>query len=351
MSGPSSNLERARTVAQAALAAMARHGVAPTPRNFAVWYAHESGENPELSRTLESIAGQGQALSEQETERLYMRFLAEAQRIEGLAAASDRLDGMIAQVLAQLGVAGKDATRYSESLSAFAAGLSRRDIGAMQAAVETMVSETSRMAERNQALENRLRISAAQINTLRQDLDDLRRVAELDALTGIANRKTFDEKLHEAGNDAARTRTPVTLIMVDIDHFKRFNDNYGHQFGDEVLRLVARVLREGTKGRDIVARYGGEEFAVILPETPLESGLIVAEQLRENISRRDIIHKGSGEKLGRITMSLGVATFRPGEPLSALIARADQALYHAKRSGRDRVASERDLGPRLGAAQ
>jgi diguanylate cyclase len=136
---------------------------------------------------------------------------------------------------------------------------------------------------------------------------------------------------------------PLALIMIDIDHFKKFNDSHGHLLGDEVLKLVARALVSGVKGRDTVARYGGEEFGVILPETSLANARHVADQLREVVKNKRLTIKSTGKDLGRVTLSLGVALHRPGEAASTMLRRADAALYFAKRNGRDRVADENDV--------
>lgn len=342
--------QRAQSFAEAALAAMRSHDIPPTPQNFTVWYTHVAGSNSELSQTIDILISNKRDFSDAQNEELYRRFFAPSLDPGDLVAAGAKLDTMIADVLAQLGVAGGDAARYGEALQAFNTGLSQREISDMQKTVETVLSETRRMAERNQALERQLETSSAEINSLRQSVDDLRRVSLVDALTGVANRKCFDQKLSEAARDALENGTPLSLIMVDIDHFKAFNDTYGHQLGDGVLRLVAAALHDGTKGRDLVARYGGEEFAIVLGNTPLAGGLALAEQLRSSVSRKHITRRGSGENLGTITLSLGVSTYVPGEPLARLVARADQALYLAKRSGRNRVASEADLDRKLDAS-
>jgi diguanylate cyclase len=138
--------------------------------------------------------------------------------------------------------------------------------------------------------------------------------------------------------------------MVDIDHFKSFNDNFGHQIGDQVLRLVARTLIEGVKGKDVAARYGGEEFVILLPDTTLPAGVAVGNSLRKAVATKDVINRSSGEKLGRITMSVGVAEFTPGEKITDLIERADAALYTAKHNGRNQVAAAPTPARKAGSA-
>ena len=135
------------------------------------------------------------------------------------------------------------------------------------------------------------------------------------------------------------------LMLVDIDHFKRFNDTWGHQTGDQVLRLVAMTLKSNLKGKDMAARYGGEEFAAILPATDLEGAVIVADNIRKAVQAKELLKRSTNEKLGRITASFGVAAYHPGDTPSSLIDRADRCLYAAKHAGRNRVFSEAELKP------
>jgi diguanylate cyclase len=124
--------------------------------------------------------------------------------------------------------------------------------------------------------------------------------------------------------------------MCDIDHFKKINDNYGHLFGDKVIRAVAQVLTDNVKGRDTAARYGGEEFIVLLPNTPLEGARALAEKIRSTIEGGRI-KKGGGEETAKVTISLGVSRYAPGESSASFIERADKALYVSKQSGRNQV--------------
>ena len=157
-----------------------------------------------------------------------------------------------------------------------------------------------------------------------------------------ANRKAFDNAIGRAMAQMAQEPEAVALLLCDIDNFKAFNDNWGHQTGDQVLRLVANCLAENVKGRDTAARYGGEEFAVLLRGTGLEAASQVAEQIRHAVQTKKLVKKSTGEVLGHITTSIGVAQFAPGEAAEAAIRRADACLYGAKSHGRNLVVNQDD---------
>lgn len=167
----------------------------------------------------------------------------------------------------------------------------------------------------------------------------LQQLATLDSLTGLANRRSFDDKLHSEWNRARRQHGPLALIMADVDYFKAYNDHYGHQGGDECLRAVAAILEcQAFRAGDMSARYGGEEFAIILPNTEFAGAREVAERIRAGIEAAALPHGGSAVA-DCVTISLGVAALVPdvdGQP-GDLVAIADQALYSAKRAGRNRI--------------
>ena len=183
------------------------------------------------------------------------------------------------------------------------------------------------------------RLAQEKLSELNRQLEAL---ARLDGLTGLMNRRAFDEALEAELRRSSRSGAPLSLLMIDVDRFKAFNDAYGHPAGDACLKTIAGVLSGGV-GRpfDRCARYGGEEFAVILPETPPEGALRVAEVMREGVRALGIPHAGSD--FGVVTISIGAATLRPGGGPEAtaknLLHRADAALYDAKATGRDRVAA------------
>jgi len=160
-----------------------------------------------------------------------------------------------------------------------------------------------------------------------------------DSLTGVANRRCFDLRLVEQSKAALKEGSDLCLVLIDIDHFKRFNDTYGHRVGDQVLKVVGFQLKAAAGEKDVPARYGGEEFAMILPNCTLERARERADQLRQILAGQYLRNKSTGENFGQVTVSIGVSTYRPNEPLEDFVTRADGALYEAKHKGRNCVAT------------
>ncbi len=201
---------------------------------------------------------------------------------------------------------------------------------------------TKEMEINNKKLEARLSASAQEIEQLQQNLEAVRNESFTDPLTTLSNRKFFDQSLVKAIAEGKEKNEPLALLMTDIDHFKNFNDKFGHLTGDQVLRLVALSVKQNVKGRDVASRYGGEEFGVVLPNTTLESATTVAEQIRRAVMGKELMKRSSGERLGRVTISIGAAVLRPDDTAQSLIERADACLYAAKRNGRNCVMCEAD---------
>lgn len=334
---------------------MKRLGIPPHPNNHILWYCYFSDSMPELKQTLDILQSNRQDFTSELNDELYDRFFGQRRITAAVHNSSLRVESLLQQVLAELGAIGADSARYSDTLQDFqnivAPGIASADLKAM---VARILDETRRMAEHNHALELHLNRSAGEMETLRRDLVNTRKEALTDALTGIGNRKYFDAKLREAAVESMEAGTAMSLLLVDIDHFKTFNDRYGHQAGDQVLSNVAVVLTDSIKGQDTVARYGGEEFGIVLPRTDLDGATALAAQICVTMARQHIRRKSTAEEIGAVTVSIGVAEFRLGEPLTVLIDRADAALYRAKRMGRNRAVDETEpdepLPPAAGAA-
>ena len=338
------DFDEALGIAETALSLMAAHGVAPTPRNYAVWYGHASSRMPPLSRAIAELTATGQPISQAHNDELFVRFVVEETQTSALQQNAKKLQNAVTRVMEQLDQASGSTKTYGERLDAASAGFERSGGAAqLREMLDGLIAETRRIAEENQALERSLMRSSEEIAELRHNLAVVQHEAMTDALTGIPNRKFFETQLAEAVRKSGESGEPLCVMMVDIDRFKKFNDRWGHQFGDQVLRLVARTLTDSVKGRDVTARYGGEEFAILLERTRLSDAVRVADQIRASMMRRMIVRKDTGVDLGAVTVSVGVSLYRPGESMDEFVARADAALYVAKRAGRNRVIAEDGL--------
>ena len=338
--------EQTQSLAADVVKRLASSRLRATPPNLTVWYTYLSGRYPDLVRAMERLIDDGRAISESDCAKLFDTYFGGAKESDLLEGTSDRIEEALNEVVGLLAQATGDAGEYGRSIAGLGSALS--DAGAagqVSSIVKQIVDETHVMQTRTAQLESQLQTSTEEVKLLRQDLADSRHEASTDGLTGIDNRKTFDLRLREEAKVAEDDGTSLSLLLIDIDHFKKFNDLHGHQLGDEVLKLVALELKNNIKGRDTAARYGGEEFATLLPLTALANAATVAEHIRASVAQRRVIKRSSGEALGNITLSIGVAGYRVGEPLGDLIQRADEALYSAKNAGRNRVARELALEP------
>lgn len=205
--------------------------------------------------------------------------------------------------------------------------------------ISYLMIENDRMKARTANLQANLETSQRQIERLKSNLATAEAQGLSDPLTGLRNRRGFDVVLSAQVAACRDGGPPLSLILVDIDHFKAINDRYGHPAGDDVLKWFARILAGSVKGRDTVARYGGEEFAVILPATTVENAVKVAARIKAQLEQQVWQKPGAPNTLLRVTASFGVAQIAPGEGTSGLVARADARLYEAKSGGRNRVAA------------
>lgn len=343
MAEPAGEHERTMAFAEIAFGQLKALRQPATPRNYEIWYVYATGYNPSLNQTINETLARNGTLTDEDLEKVYADFISPTRITDKIDNVGSRVVDEINQVMAMMDAAVGSASTYTESLNSVTDRLgSAKDREGLRAIVESLVQTANEMRKDNSSLEERLNASKVEINQLQVNLEVVRNESLTDPLTGLANRKQFDDRLTQALTDAAERSEPLSLIMTDIDHFKTFNDTWGHLTGDQVLRLVAMSVKQNVKGQDIAARYGGEEFAVILPNTVLRSGLTVADHIRRAVMSKELMKRSTGQNLGRVTISLGVATARKGDTIQSLIARADACLYAAKRNGRNRVICETD---------
>jgi diguanylate cyclase len=335
--------ERSMAFAEVALGQIRSLRQTAVPRNYEIWYVYAAGFNAPLNRIInETLERQGK-LSESDLDQIYDTYLSHVKSTDRIDKVGGRVVHEIEDVMSLITDALGMSASYDDSLSGATQKLSAaQNRDQVKAVIEQLVASTKEMRDNNKALEDRLSMSRQEISNLQQNLEAIRVETLTDPLTTLGNRKYFDRAIAAAVQSAAACSEPLSLLMLDIDHFKSFNDNYGHLTGDQVLRLVAMSLKQTIKGQDITARYGGEEFAVVLPATALRQGLTVADHIRRAVMSKELKKKSTGEILGRVTISIGVAMLQPGDSPDSLIERADACLYAAKRNGRNRVICEAD---------
>jgi diguanylate cyclase len=335
--------ERTMAFAELALGQIRSLRQTAVPRNYEIWYVYATGYNPPLNKIINETLTRNGKLTEADLEQIYETYLSHIKTTDRIDRVGARVIGEIDDVIRLLA----DALTMSTSYDANLAGASERLVTAengdqIKAIVESLLHATRQMRNTNKVLEERLMLSKTEISSLQQSLEAIRAESLTDPLTGLGNRKYFDRSIEMAVENAIASGEPLSLLMFDIDHFKSFNDSYGHLTGDQVLRLVGMSLKQTIKGQDITARYGGEEFAVVLPNTALRQALTVADHIRRAVMSKELKKKSTGEMLGRVTISVGVSMLKPGDDTDSLIERADACLYAAKRAGRNRVVCEAD---------
>jgi len=350
MAGHADEHERTMAFANIALSQIKALRQEATPRNFEVWYAYATGYHPSLNQKINDILAARGNLTDTELEDIYNTFLSPTRLSDRIDNVGSQVMGEIEQVMAMIDAAAGTANHYTESLAGMTEKLAdSKDREGLRAIVEGLVQTAKEMEVSNQKLEDRLNASKQEINELQVNLEAVRAESLTDPLTQLANRKFFDTTLEQAIAEANAKNEALSLMMTDIDHFKKFNDSFGHLTGDQVLRLVAMSVKQNVKGQDTAARYGGEEFAIILPNTVLRSAIVVADHIRRAVMTKELMKRSTGEHLGRVTISIGVATLHKSDTPQALIERADGCLYAAKRHGRNRVMCETDPEVSVGA--
>ncbi|MHA6288461.1 GGDEF domain-containing protein [Maricaulis sp. CAU 1757] len=330
-----------RELAHKALGFMEQFDIAPTPENYAVWSCFAAETNPELCDSLRGLIETGAEFTETVNADLFEQYFQWKAVHDAIMDSGGAMCRQLGAVKETLEAAERDTAAYGEALSGASTTLrSAPDADGMKSLVESLVSATARMQKRSQDLEERLQQTSNEVTQLRSNLEKVREEAMTDALTGIANRKRFDESLRRARRDAENTGKPLSLVLCDIDHFKRFNDTWGHQTGDQIIRFVAGCLTRHAADDHLVARYGGEEFGIVMPNTDVMTAEQISEKIRRTVQSKKLLRKSTNEDLGNITLSLGVAVFDGRESVEELIERSDSYLYKSKTEGRNRTTGD-----------
>jgi diguanylate cyclase len=337
------NVQEAAQITRMVLPTLSRLQLPVNPINYALVYEYYLGRDEELNAELDEILNGRRPYEERNAKELFLRYVVNpgAEKMEKMG---DEVRRLLADITVMMAEAGNDVSTYGDALGHSKDKLeSDTSLNEVQLVVSSLLKETTTMMETNKRFENQLQETTEEMSLLRQELSEMRQQASMDSLTGLANRKTFDTTLQRAIESAANEDKNLCLMMLDIDHFKKTNDQHGHLIGDKVLKYVAATLKKMVKGKDLVARYGGEEFSIILEDTPATGALALAENIRVAIEQSRLKRTDTDESLGVITISIGLASMRAGDGNEDLIARADTALYGSKNKGRNKVTLFSDM--------
>jgi diguanylate cyclase len=334
-----SDLVHATSMAGRALQLMAQHKVPATPQNFEVWFKFSLGTMPELNKMINILIANKREFDSAINRSLFLSYI--GAQTDWDATHGDQLHKMLSSAQGFLATSITDNSKHVQALHGV--GSQIQDVTDPRAIVQDLTGALSKAMTRATTLQAHFNASLQELDNIRSHLAAAEQRSKTDALTGLANRHALDEFLRNAQIVAMESGEPLSIFLLDIDHFKTFNDQFGHQFGDEVLQLISRILRDGVRARDLTARYGGEELAGVLPGADLGVCSAVAERIRQAISKRQVTRRTSDKKLASVTVSIGVAQFVPGETLASLFERCDRALYAAKHGGRNRTVTECEL--------
>lgn len=325
-----------------ALPLMTKHSIPVTPENYSIWYKYVSGADSELTKKIDTLRAKGGVFSPKTNEELFRRFCPEKSEAD-LRRIREDLQLVLTTVHQQVVELSDHAEGYEsfvkDSVNLLSETSSLEDL---RNVIREIISKTEALGRFSKTLKHKADESAKAMEVLKDNFEKIRAEAFMDFLTVIPNRKAFDKALTACTSGTATDIRELSLLLIDIDKFKNFNDSYGHLTGDEVLKFVALKIKDSVRGKDFVARFGGEEFAVLLPNTSLQGAESVAENIRKFFAQAMLKTSASTKPLGTLTVSIGVAHYRSGEPSEQFVKRCDQALYAAKKSGRNRIVSERD---------
>ena len=331
-------LPESAEILRMALPLMSKFRIPVTPRNYAVWYEYAAGSNLILNQKIDHLINTGAPINNEFVSALYAEYIDTNHELNQLEKAQKIFAVLQESITNVLNVAVGKTTEYGITIDHYNNRIKADlDLEQLQFLINDMASTTKIMLKNNQDLMVDLNNTRSEVSALQEQLQEAKQQAKTDTLTELANRKSFFDELAELDHNGTLQSGSHSLMMLDIDNFKKVNDSYGHLFGDKVIKTVAKVLKNNTKGKDIPARYGGEEFIAFLPDTNRAGALVVAEMIRKTIAGARIINPRNNQVISTVTVSIGITEFTPGDNIEAVIARADDALYCAKNAGRNQT--------------
>ena len=330
-------IDDSRRYLRLTLELIGKHGLPTDPLNYCIWYEYVSGNNQELKAAIDEHLKKGGAFSAQTNLQFYNQYVAtDQERLTSLV--REELNKVFSEIIGAVDTADQFFSQSANNMEvideSIVPNLSQDQLKMI---VKQIKNEITSLEGSSSSFQQQLQQANHEIDQLKSKMALYRTESLKDPLTQIDNRRGFDKALAENITQSQAAGSSLCLIMADIDFFKKVNDTHGHLVGDNVIRMVAATLKNSIKGKDLAARIGGEEFAILLPDTPFDGAMKLANDIRLSFEGLDLKKKSTGENLGKITLSFGVTVYREPEAVEAFINRADKALYQSKNNGRNQV--------------
>lgn len=325
------------------LSFLAQHNLPATPINYTVWYEYASGKNAKLRQAIDTMLENKRPLNNNHLESLYQKFISDGDRVV-ISRLLTKLNLMLREITSHVTETEGDLSVHGQALETLAAQMKEiHDFDDVKDIIDQMLETIKAIIQAGSRLQTRMKVSSEDLKQLHKELESSQKEARTDSLTGLPNRRGLEKRLEIERIRARQNNASFSVIMLDIDHFKSVNDTFGYLVGDSILKGFATILTSQVRRNDLAARYGGEEFLIILPETNVEGAYAVSEKIRTILSQKEWTVKESGKRIGQIKASMGIARYRLSETGNEVICRADEALSHAKSTGRDRTVIHSDL--------
>jgi diguanylate cyclase len=320
---------------KAILPILNNHKIAANPINYAICYDYVAGHNATLSKAVDLLIEQNKPFDRDTSLELYGKHICSAS-----LASFENINNQIQKVIEQTSGAIIDtcskAEETNDSFQKKSIMLENiADSTGINQILKEIIEETRSLSLISQAMQTKLNDANREMEQLRSELEQVRQISVTDGLTGLLNRRAFDQTLAQV-IEQSKPETAY-LSLLDIDHFKKVNDTYGHTIGDNVIKFVASLMKQHAEEHHHVARYGGEELAIIMPDTPKEKAIEISETIRMAMENSNLKRKSDNQPLGKITLSIGIAKLQDQDNPDSFIVRADKALYQAKETGRNKV--------------
>lgn len=343
MSGNNLKLEKATNLLRETIPRMSKLGIPITPKNYHTWYEYTVGTSNALTQDIDSLLAKDEKFTNKINNELYSTHIYQPPE-KALSSYQNDVQKLVTTLFEKLNGITQTTRSFSSSLEKYSDALGTEpDLDSVTKLISGLLDDTGSVIKANDSMAVMLDSMNSEVETLHTNLQTLNIEAYTDQLTGIPNRRAFDKTIDELFDDYQDSGRKFTVLLVDIDHFKVFNDTHGHAVGDKVLKFVAKVMKGAVKGDDMLARYGGEEFIFLLPDIDYEIAIEIGNRVREKVANVNLVDNEQGKSLGNVTISIGVAQVTERDDDDSIVKRADDCLYMAKDKGRNQVVGEQEL--------